>query len=1394
MFDGVEAGAARGDDSHHRQRNIFPLPEIPSGESGGPDDFWRSFANQGIKTLNELCGIPNSNFHLRKKPTRAQRRVTQIISEAYKDAYHSREVFADCGGLGDICSSSRLYDTGRSVVQPYARELVSWPEVSTQPVPLADCVSSADQEWLGAWQTHMLKNDAESVVNQVKPYVDPIFRSRGVEYKSFLLELRSRSMLDFRIANGEEGQLGVFFVAKKSGKLRLIFDTRRLNQSFRDPPNTDLPSADAFARLETCEGEPFFVGSGDLQNAFYTLGVPPELGRMFTLPSIEAKFLGFDTLHGEPLPPGARVLPFLTVLPMGWSWALHLCQSVIMNAIQASGFSDCNIVGDKRPSVRLHTTSHIAAAGYVDNFAVIGSSPELVNQGLQRISSILRSRGLTVHEEEAAQSEADFVGLHFSGNKGYLSLKSSRICKLKCAIDELLSQQFCSGRALQVVVGHITWAMMCRREGLSILHSTYSFIHHNPQSVARLWPSVRKELAWVASLLPLFRMKLNCGWSDDVTASDSSPFGIGVCSRKLDVNTVKDLGGCSERWRFKFEDAMLARKHAISSAERDHQKLHGIESINDEQSIYPVGPFISQQGFNEVPAHVMKRSDWAVVHSRPWKFQGNILNTEARGLVWSVEHLLRANRCISKRLLCFSDNLPLVLGTCKGRARSHHLFKPLRQIAALSLATGSKISVRWVISELNVADAPSRAISAWQAKGLEKWWEDFIKEPSFDKKHKFSYDPEMFTDPHAVERLNSCSPAHSGTAAAGRDNKADSCGLDLPRSTQCQRPNPERLPETVEPFPRLVQSNEQSSAECGGTRRGSGDIPGRAVQGGERDRQCSADSRCTSVLLPSFGQAIHRDFAKNNQGHQGLEPCSTTKAEASLASRGLGGHSWNSHQQSLCRNGTPPLHSVHRVPETRGMFITQSEAAHPSPEINDATVRALGHPPPPSGRHDPRKNQCLRRFIDSGQRPLDASIPFEAHRAQRCGKRLVDPKPRGGCRSFSERSRATWHQRSQPLPVHTQARRGNSRHHLPEAVNARGETTGTLVNRLLPQAVREAGSSSVRNGKSAAPCSFVWPAHPQQVARVHDQSSKCSSVYSSWNDQVTKRMQRRAKARKKQLRSKLSGVQALKKAFRLAISRCSVNRSKVFLDLFCGDRGISKKLQRDGFAVVSVDLCVHHLFDLMNPPILRLIQGWISSGCVAGVWISPPNTSWSGSLCTLNGSHVTPLRDNSHIYGFSGLSFLDNIRIRSGNAIMRSTAQIVKSCHRFCVPCFLDLPATSLMWQAPPIKRLCCLKTSICQICDMCQYNARWRKRTRIQSWHGQTENDLRRICEGHGGICSRTKKHHISLWGQDSFSKQLWAHLAQPYPPEFAFIAAATLAAAADYIATFNLIQVFQI
>ena len=1132
-----------------RQRNIFPLPGLaPEGGEGSSQCFWRDLANQGIRTLNEITEGLNSHFDHKKKSTRAQRRVQSQILAAYHDAYPGPSCFEDAGGLEGLCTSFRLYGAVRTDIKSYARDNISWPQASTAPVPLERCLAPADREWLGTWQSHMLRSEDGDADSKVVPYIDPILKNDPGEYCNFLQELQKRQMVSFRVAKGEKGKLGVFFVAKKSGQLRLIFDTRLLNQSFHDPPSTDLPSADSFTRLEMPPDQQFFLGSGDLSNAFYTLSVPPELGKMFTLPCVKAGPLGISSLEGVSIKPDTQLLPYLTVLPMGWSWALHLCQMVLMNGIRESGIPETAIIGDKRMPVIVKGFSDIAVAGYVDNFGVFGCDKTAVNSGLAAISKTLRDWGLSVHEEEEASTSGSFVGLHFNGISGFMSIKPSRIVKIKSGIDDLLRRQFCTGRVLQLVLGHCTWAMMTRREGLSLIHHSYQFCHKHLDESVRLWPSVRKELAWISSLLPLFRMRLNCGWGTDVMASDSSPWGVGVCSRKMDVDEIRKYGGMSERWRYRFEDAAQARKRALApvSTPGPEQQCEGLAdnlqhgfNYNSEhlQQSLPKSPlkdsfsaFILNRGFNEIPGEVMKREAWSVVWSRPWKFEANILNTEARGLAWSIEHLLRANRNINKRLLCFSDNLPLVLGCVKGRAKSGHLLKPLRKIAGLCLATGSRISVRWVASELNVADQPSRAIAAWKASGWERWWDDFIKEPEAYQSRRGCQlaSPGKAEEPVekiANQRFDPCSPKH-----------------DLFGSPKCEKSNYQGLPETVSEIHHLDELTGVDNTIRAAARSHAGRVHERDVRerGGHRHWN---QNTCSDPVLPSSARpAIVRIPAEKCQSFERLGCSSPAFTTFASASRSFG----SSDGETDCRRNEPDgaqtFHTVSHIHAARRMFKPKGEATHSSTDWNGRKISNLGDSSASSRGHDSWENRHVRCHSPPGLRPLADTDSSRGDRRKTPQRTALGAQARDRGRQVQGNHGNTGVNSPGKLFVHPPSWGCHARYPGEKTDYAGGEAAWKMGKRCLAQKVCQARAASVgavQSSGSDHATRAACASESSHFAEIQNFKSK----HPRWNSQITQKMQKKNKALAKlnaavSKGSAMSGRQVLKTTFQTVSAWC----------------------------------------------------------------------------------------------------------------------------------------------------------------------------------------------------------------------------------------------------------------
>ncbi|CAK0826416.1 unnamed protein product [Prorocentrum cordatum] len=398
-----------------------------------------------------------------------------------------------------------------SRVRPCDKALVAWPALSGPPVEVSSVAQQADAAQLQGWRQSMLRSAGEVEELQVslgvqQPYVDPLLRDPR-NYAGFLNAMLQRHMIEWTVASPPSSphSVGIFFVGKNGGKLRLVFDTRVANTYFKSPPNTVLPTPSARASLESSDD--FYAAQGGIQRAVYHAAVPPDLGDFFRLPTISNRFVGLKTVGS--LSAGRHFLlqSVVRAVPMGWA---------------------------------------------------------------RELAQTLTSRGLPVHDFTEAQTEGVFTGIQFSGKTGMLRARPDRPARLRQATLALLSRGSASRGALTSIVGHAaTWAMIMRRECLSIFNGVYRFIQVAGPTPMKLWPSVRQELSAVAALLPLMWASSRAPWLGTLYASDASPRGKGARMKKLDPLVVSPTGRVAEKWRHRVSQALSARAHAFEGGGGD---------------------------------------------------------------------------------------------------------------------------------------------------------------------------------------------------------------------------------------------------------------------------------------------------------------------------------------------------------------------------------------------------------------------------------------------------------------------------------------------------------------------------------------------------------------------------------------------------------------------------------------------------------------------------------------------------------------------------------------------------------------------------------------------------------------------------------------------------------
>eukprot|EP00973_Karenia_brevis_P008722 1180059-Karenia_brevis.AAC.1 len=84
---------------------------------------------------------------------------------------------------------------------------------------------------------------------------------------------------------------------------------------------------------------------------------------------------------------------------MGWSHALHCCQSVLLHALHLAGMPLERQIHDHTVCEPIICQNDVAVAGCVDDFAVLGPDANVVNKTRDQISSVLRDQvKLPVHD------------------------------------------------------------------------------------------------------------------------------------------------------------------------------------------------------------------------------------------------------------------------------------------------------------------------------------------------------------------------------------------------------------------------------------------------------------------------------------------------------------------------------------------------------------------------------------------------------------------------------------------------------------------------------------------------------------------------------------------------------------------------------------------------------------------------------------------------------------------------------------------------------------------------------------------------------------------------------------------------------------------------------------
>lgn len=357
---------------------------------------------------------------------------------------------------------------------------------------------------------------------------------------------------------------------------------------------------------------------------------------------------------------------------------------------------------------------------YVDNLGIASPHRAVVSEALAQLTPAFDGQGLVLHPGEIQHEDIQALGVSMRGDLMASRVTARRHYRLRQAIVAVLRRKHISGRLLEVVLGHITFCCLCNRQLLCIFSSIYKFVRRNYFKPAPLWDSVRSELRVFKGLMVFLQSDWWRGWNPLVTASDASLEGYGVSTSFWPLEEVKRVGRQVERSRFRRPATTQARSSALGSAgfvQDEVTHRWRMQEINDEELVKESGWEVNE-GFSKVPARYLAKSLWEPKLWGRWSYNAGILELEGRALVKSLKRVAVSVHGRDIRQLLLVDNMAVALSFDRFRSRNFRLLLQIRKFAAYLLARNISSSVRWIPSELNNSDEPSRFFSEEESKLL----------------------------------------------------------------------------------------------------------------------------------------------------------------------------------------------------------------------------------------------------------------------------------------------------------------------------------------------------------------------------------------------------------------------------------------------------------------------------------------------------------------------------------------------------------------------------------------------------------------------------------------------------------------------------------------------------
>lgn len=1415
----VQDRAARLEKSQHA-RDIFPLPSPPKVIQEGrlsrrsQQRLCRKRrlmedVGETVSALNWLNGYRLDN-EFSGPPDDMQEQVLKRVMHVTMQSWEKGKLPSipkEEAALTELLRGRSEYE-GSNLPVTLARfdlERISIPEDLSSAPCVEDLLPEEARQYLESPELMVRDEPPEDLI---KPYWDPALKSSRKNYRCLMQRLHKIGYLRYTFK--PLARAGMFFVHKSDRKkIRLIVDARPANQLFHSPPSVQLCTSEGFARIEIevpshilpgtdefrhhLRDRGLHFGLADVKDCFHRMRQPAWLSRYFwdPIPARWIEGLVGTKVDGRVVTSQCEVFPMPASLCMGFSWSLYFAQLANENLMRkVPRLLKSEVVSDRgMPMVfKADGGDMVRHYVYVDNLGIISPHEAIVGEALEQLSPCFDERGLILHPGELQHEDIRALGCSMRGDIMATRITPERFIRLRQAVGALMRRRKISGRILEVVLGHITFCCLCNRQLLCIFNTIYKFIRKHYYSPVRLWDSVRDELWAFRSLMVFLHSDWWRPWNSLVSASDASLGGYGVSTSFWDPLEVADCGRRLERTRFRKAASTKAREHALTSAGFIRDELTEgwrRKEVEDEELLDASGWEVVDD-FVEVPSKHLAKPLWEPKLWGKWDFEAGILELEGRALVKSLRRVALSIFGSDIRQLLLVDNLTVALSFDRFRSRSYPLLKQIRRFASYLLARNISATVRWIPSELNNSDEPSRIFSQESSKLLT----DQIPYVGCKEGTK----PKATVGQKEEHNKQSIKPGPTEVRAQGQ-GKEECFGEEnserrpLYPATQSAG---EVRPDGRRPLESSPKSIREKATVPFGELNQRCDLRGRTRQQRteeEEGQTLSSDGRCCHGEFGPVPLGEERSWSENPQDVSGRAErvqgiCSAKRlrlgrcyhrrqADSGIPQQALlGGFPGQSGRSADCCLAPFPAEvwktwSGESSPHMAG--VEGVSQTYPRQEPLGLSPDGLGSYGSATTTDGKTQDGAVRPRVR-----LQLCKAIGAHQTSSLQSCSTISRDHQVMVPFDEPGRETPSVKDRRIRQQCQPRQSMAHPlgpHVVRVPQTESSIQPVVGLRLQPVVHRvQEGCNCLGSGADTL---------PSQTLRSFDRSGPQLPVPVGGSEKRTVEVpEQRTEVRKV---SKVGGnsrefvsgtpkpLQTLRGkpwGYHVGVPNRSRVRKKhivgqYVMDLFAGKGGVSLACEKLGYTSKQWDIIHGPLHDLTDPKVVQRLLRDIRKGRVLAVMMAPICTSFSRAR-----DRTKVIRNVRFPWGIPRrfLSEKERLSVSVGNKCFHTCIRLIEELNALQIPWILENPWSSRCWNLPPIRRLLQTSEAFLYRGDFCQWGARWKKPTGFMCNHVLDVHRLQRPCSGRNGFCSRSGRRHFLLTGTGP-GGQTWTQIAQPYP-----------------------------